>query len=221
MAQDLCEETGTPRRKLSVLQNPVDVDDIRRVVSTSKNQWSGPGPHLLAVGRLSREKGFDMLLQALATLKFRFPAADLTILGAGPQEGVLRAQCTALGLDAAVRFPGYVESPAAYFPGASVYVLSSRHEGLPNALLEAAAAGLPLVALPASGGIANLMGAKPGEWLASEVSANALAESLQAALETLQPLDRFPHAWIEQFRLQPAIQAYERLINLSLREQRP
>jgi glycosyltransferase involved in cell wall biosynthesis len=220
MAQDLCTETGPPRRKLAVLQNPVDVDDIRRVASSSQNQWSGPGPHLLAVGRLSTEKGFDMLSHALATLKFRFPAADLTILGAGPQEGALRAQSKDLGIDAAVRLPGHVEDPAAYFPGASVFVLSSYYEGLPNALLEAAAAGLPLVALPASGGIVSLMEGNPGEWLAREVSTDALVESLTAALETLEPLDRFPHSWIEGFKLKSAIRAYESLISLTLREQR-
>jgi glycosyltransferase involved in cell wall biosynthesis len=220
MAQDLSTETGTPRKKLVILQNPVDVDQIRRVASTSVNRWSGPGPHLLAVGRLSTEKGFDMLLQALATLKFRFPAADLTILGAGPEEAALRAQCKELEIDAAVRFPGHVEDPAAYFPGASVFVLSSHHEGLPNALLEAAAAGLPLVALPASGGIAALMRGNPGEWLAREVSADALVESLMAALETLKPSDRFPHSWIENFKLKSAIRAYESLISLTLREHR-
>jgi glycosyltransferase involved in cell wall biosynthesis len=221
MAQDLRKQTGTPRTKLAVLLNPVDVDSIRRVASSAQSQWSGPGPHLLAVGRLSSEKGFEMLLHALAALKLRYPGADLTILGAGPQEAALRAQCEAMRIDAAVRLPGHVEDPAAYFPGASVFVLSSQHEGLPNALLEAAAAGLPLIALPASGGIVNLIGDNPGEWLAREVSASALTESLTAALESLHPLDRFPHAWIEQFRLQPTIQAYEALINLSLREKHP
>ncbi len=220
MAEDLCTETGTSRKKLAVLQNPVDVDDIRRVASSSMNHWSGPGPHLLAVGRLSSEKGFDMLLQALAKLKFRFPSADLTILGAGPQEKTLRTQCKELRIDSAVRLPGHVEDPAAYFQGASVFVLCSYHEGLPNALLEAAAAGLPLVALPASGGIVSLMGSSPGEWLAREVSADALFQSLIAALDILKPLDRFPHPWIEEFKLKSAIGAYEHLISLSLREQR-
>lgn len=220
MAQEIYRQTGTPHRKLAVLQNPVDVERIRRLASTSHNHWSGPGPHLLAVGRLSREKGFDMLLQALATIKLRFPAADLTIVGAGPQEGALRSHCAKLGIDAAVRFPGHVENPAAYFPGASIFVLSSHHEGMPNALLEAAAAGLPLVALPASGGIVSLMSGNAGEWLAREISVDGLVESLTAALETLEPSDRFLHSWIEDFRLGPAIRAYEKLIDLTLREQR-
>ena len=56
-----------------------------------------------------------------------------------------------------MRFAGYVEQPAEYFAGASLFVLSSRHEGMPNAMLEAAAAGLPLVALPASDGVADLL----------------------------------------------------------------
>src|ERR1035438_8983 len=86
----------------------------------------------------------------------------MTIAGAGPEEKSLRASCRALGIDAAVRFPGQVESPAAYFAGASLFVVSSRHEGLPNALLEAAAAGLPLAALPSSDGMVDLLRGKPG-----------------------------------------------------------
>jgi len=68
-----------------------------------------------------------------------------------------------------------------------LFVLSSRHEGLPNALLEAAAGGLPIVALPASGGIVDLLRDQPGVWLAPEVSTEALADSLRTALRALRP----------------------------------
>jgi glycosyltransferase involved in cell wall biosynthesis len=58
---------------------------------------------------------------------------------------------------------------------------------MPNALLEAAAAGLPVVALPSSGGVADLLRNRTGAWLAAEISASALADSLHAALEFLHP----------------------------------
>ncbi len=218
MAEDLCKQIGISAKRLAVLPNPVDLDGIRSATSGARNLWSGPGPHLMAVGRLSREKGFDLLLQAMATLKTRFPTADLAIAGAGPEEAALRAQCQGLGLDSAVRFPGHLHAPAEYFPGASLFVVSSRHEGLPNALLEAAAGGMPIAALPASEGMVNLLSGKPGVWLASEISASALADSLIAALGTLQPGERFPHAWIEEFRLERAVQAYEDLIDVTRRQ---
>jgi glycosyltransferase involved in cell wall biosynthesis len=97
-------------------------------------------------------------------------------------------------------------------------VLSSRHEGLPNALLEAAAAGLPIVALPASGGLVDLLRGQPGVWLAEEITAGALAASLLAALQSLRPGERFVHRFADQFGMDRAICAYEELIDRTLDE---
>jgi glycosyltransferase involved in cell wall biosynthesis len=219
MAKDLAQELDIAESRLVVLSNPVDVGGIRKV--TGEVLWSGPGPHLLAVGRLSWEKGFDLLLRALAAVRDRFPNADLTIAGAGPEERALKAQCRKLGLKAAVCFAGYVERPSAYFPGATAFVLSSRYEGLPNALLEAAAGGLPIVALPASEGVVDLLRGQPGAWLAAEISSASLAECLLTALEALKPGERFQHGFIEEFRIDRAIQGYEALIDEALSRRQP
>lgn len=218
MADDLARELAMDHDRLVVLPNPLDVDAIRAAVEHSPGKWSGPGPHLLAVGRLSKEKGSDLLLESFQHVRMSFPAADLLIAGAGPEEAALRAQCRALGLEAAVRFAGHVDQPAVYFSGSSLFVLSSRHEGMPNALLEAAAAGLPLVALPASDGVANLLRNQPGVWLAPEVSAAALGTALLQALAELQPRQRFAHPFIDPFRMNQATRAYEELIDATIRE---
>jgi glycosyltransferase involved in cell wall biosynthesis len=216
MARDLAAELAIEENRLTVLPNPLDVDAIRSAIAKSPDTWTGPGPHLLAVGRLSREKGFDLLLRALAIVREQIPYAGLAIAGAGPEEAALKAQCRDLGLEGAVRFAGRVDHPAAYFPGASAFVLSSRHEGLPNALLEAAAGGLPIVALPASQGVVDLLRGRPGVWLATIVSADALASSLIEALESLSPGQRFDHPFIDPFRIDRAIRAYEDLIDAVL-----
>lgn len=221
MAKDLIEQLSIHRNRLAVLPNPVDVDAIRDATHDNLVQWVGPGPHLLAVGRLSQEKGFDLLLRALVAVRGQFHRINLTVAGAGPAEEALKAQCQRLGLETCVRFTGYIDSPSAYFPGASAFVLSSRHEGLPNALLEAAAAGLAVVALPASEGIVDLLRGQPGAWLATEVSADALAASLLDALRTLAPGQRFDHPFIDQFRFDRAIRAYEDLIDAFLAAKNP
>jgi glycosyltransferase involved in cell wall biosynthesis len=190
MAEDLVAELGIRSELVAVLPNPLDLDLIRASAG-HPGLWTGPGPHLLAVGRLSREKGIDLLLRALVRVRKQFPSADLLIAGTGPEETALKAECRDLGLDATVRFAGRVENPYRYFPGATVFVLPSRHEGMPNALLEAAAGGLPIVALPASGGVVDLLRDRPGAWLAREISADALAESLTSALESLQAGQRY------------------------------
>lgn len=192
MAVDLAVELGIGSELISVLPNPVDLEGIRSARACSE-WWTGSGPHLLAVGRLAQEKGFDLLLRAFAEVRQDFPHADLLIAGAGPEESVLKAQCRTLGLETAVRFAGRVNCPYDFFPGASLFVLSSRHEGMPNALLEAAGAGLPIVALPASGGVVDLLRGSPGAWLAREVSADALSASLGEALMVLRPGQRFHH----------------------------
>jgi glycosyltransferase involved in cell wall biosynthesis len=218
MADDLARELGVPEDRLAVLPNPVDVEEIRSSLDKNPAPQTGTGPHLLAVGRLSREKGFDLLLRALVSVRREFPETDLRIAGSGPEEAALKAECHALGLDSAVRFAGHVANPWSCFSEATLFVLPSRHEGLPNALLEAAAAGLPIVALPASDGVAELLRGQPGVWLAPQVSEDALATSLVAALRALRPGERFAHPFIEAFRLERAIQAYERLIDQSLAE---
>jgi glycosyltransferase involved in cell wall biosynthesis len=221
MADDLAKVLAIDENRLVVLPNPLDVDGIRDEVANSPDLWAGPGPHLLAVGRLSREKGFDLLLRALVTVREQIPHTGLTIAGAGPGEAVLKALCNELGLETCVRFAGHVDSPSAYFPGASLFVLSSRHEGLPNALLEAAAAGLPIVASPASRGVVDLLRNQPGTWLASDVSADALATSLLKALKSLSPAQRFDHPFIDEFKIDRALHAYEALIDAVLAPKTP
>jgi glycosyltransferase involved in cell wall biosynthesis len=218
MAEDLAQQLGLPENRLAVLPNPVDVEEIRQSIGLNPAPQTGPGPHLLAVGRLSPEKGFDLLLRALVSVWSELPGVRLLIAGTGPEEAALKAVCHALGLDDAVRFAGCVACPWSIFPEATLFVLPSRHEGLPNALLEAAAAGLPIVALPASEGLVELLQGQPGVWLAPEISAEALAASLLAALHALRPGERFAHPFVEAFRLNRAIQAYESLIDQSLAE---
>lgn len=181
MAGDLARTTGVRFERIAVLPNPVDTDAIRKA-STDPVRWEGSGPHLLAVGRLSHEKGFDLLLRAFSVVRRQFPAADLVIAGAGPEEAALQAQCCILGIEPAVRLVGYLASPYSFFPGATLFVLPSRHEGMPNAMLEAAAAGLPIVACPASGGVVDFLRQRPQAWLAPEASADGLASTICRAL---------------------------------------
>ena len=185
MADDLAEVAGLERTEIAVLPNPLDFEGIRSALGTP-SRWAGAGPNLLAVGRLSAEKGFDLLLEAVADLRKEFPSIQLTILGSGPLEEQLKSQCRALMLENSVYFAGYQKNPYAFYPGATLFVLPSRHEGMPNALLEALAGGLPIVATPASGGVETLLAGQKFAWVAREASSVALAEALRTALHSLQ-----------------------------------
>jgi glycosyltransferase involved in cell wall biosynthesis len=211
MATELTAVAGSDRA-MCVLPNPVDVDGIRLLARQAVSQWGGPGPHILAVGRLAGEKGFDLLLQAFASLRSKFPQADLTILGEGRERPALEMLAWVLGVGSSVRMPGHVAYPAEWYPEATVFVLSSRHEGLPNALLEAAAGGLPIVATRASAGLMSLIEGQPGVWVAREASAAEIAEALHEAIQMAQIHPRFLHGWVEPFRLDAALAQYEALI---------
>jgi glycosyltransferase involved in cell wall biosynthesis len=184
MAADLATLAGLDERAMAVLPNPLDLAGIRATLG-APSRWPGAGPNLLAIGRLSMEKGFDLLLEAMAQVVVEFPTARLTLLGVGPQEGPLKGLCHQLRLEAVVTFAGYQRHPYAYYPGATLFVLPSRHEGMPNALLEALVADLPVVAMPASGGIESLLADKPRVWLAQGITSKALAKALLQALREL------------------------------------
>jgi glycosyltransferase involved in cell wall biosynthesis len=203
---------------LIVLKNPVDLEAIRSTAEQSPDpitepSLAGPWPSLVAIGRLSREKGFHLLLEALSLVRQSFPGAGVVIAGTGPELLALEAQVCRLGLSEAVRFTGALPEPATLFRAASIYVLSSVQDAMPNALLEAAAAGLPIVATPASAGLVDLLRGQPGVWLAADASAKALAEALLMAMNQLAPGQRFAHPFIESFGLRPAIEAYEALMD--------
>ena len=216
MERDLARLAGV-QRNLRVLPNPVDLEETRAAMS-GPSLWSGPGPHLLAVGRLAPEKGFDLLVQAFAKVRERFPSADLTIVGEGRERRALEMLTWLLGVRGAVRLVGHVQQPAAWFKGATAFVLSSRHEALPNAVLEAAAAGLPIVATTASEGLLDLMRGDPGVWIANEASSEAIAAALGEALEQVTPGGQFAHEWVDTFSKERAIAAYEACIDEWLAE---
>jgi glycosyltransferase involved in cell wall biosynthesis len=106
---------------------------------------------IVSVGRLVAEKGHQHLLAALPAIVTKYPAVRCWIVGDGPLEGQLREQIDALGLQHAVTLQGYQENVPDILARADLFVMPSLHEGFGNALLEAMAAGLPVIAsdLPA------------------------------------------------------------------------
>jgi glycosyltransferase involved in cell wall biosynthesis len=128
----------------------VRIDVIRNGVDVSFFEPGEP-PGLftiLFVGRLIERKGLIYLLEAFAALRRREPGARLLLAGEGPQRDALERHCRQAGLESSVRFLGQVErsSLPATYREASVFALPSLEEAMPNAVLEAMAAGLPIIA---------------------------------------------------------------------------
>jgi glycosyltransferase involved in cell wall biosynthesis len=112
---------------------------------------------LLAAGWLANQKGFDMLLDAFALVVVRHPDWQLRIFGAGPDRDALAAQIDRLGLAGRAHLKGVTPRLDQELAAASIFVLSSRFEGLPMVLLEAMSAGLPPVAFDCPTGPAEVI----------------------------------------------------------------
>jgi len=166
------------RDKVRVI--PLGIAPLAEAPSASAPAWPAPGLRVLAVGRLSYYKGFDVLLRALATL----PQASLVLVGQGECEADLRAAAQALGVASRVAFAGFVDDAtlAAYYAHADVFCLPSleRTEAFGVVLLEAMRAGRALVASDVRGsGIGYVVRDGENGLLVAPGDARALAAALE------------------------------------------
>lgn len=139
---------------------------------------------VLAVGRLSEEKGFDQLLSAFETLATPFPKWDLVILGEGPERELLESTLERLGLSDRVYLPGRVGNPGDWYARADLYVMSSSFEGFPNTLVEAMAHGLPAISFDCKTGPADIIRKEvDGYLIHPDEGATGLANAMGSLME--------------------------------------
>lgn len=131
------------QKRIKVIPNPAAVQ--KNDLPVSKANKNGNRKLLIAMGRLTEQKGFDFLLQAFAKISHKHPDWSLVIWGEGPQRAYLENMKSRLGLNGRVEFPGLTKQPYEQFAQADLFVLSSRWEGFVMVLLEAMACGLPAV----------------------------------------------------------------------------
>lgn len=141
--------------------------------------------HLIAVGRLSPEKGFVSLLEAVAFLNRKGIDCQLVIFGEGSERGFLEKKIAELGLEEKAYMAGFVENVACVFPFFNAFVLSSLTEGLPMVLLEAMSAGTPIVATKV-GGVPRLLAHGKGGMLVEPGNPLALGMALEQCVTDKQ-----------------------------------
>ena len=158
-----------PRKKLALLPNPLNVSDCGATVSFE-------APTFITVTRLVAQKGLDVLLKAAAIAFAKLPGWRLVIIGEGPLREELQSLAHDLGIASRIDWLGYLDDPISYLKAAKFFVLTSRYEGSPNALLEAMACGLASVVSNASPGPLELIGDDAGLIVpAEDVEATAAA----------------------------------------------
>ena len=148
-------------KRIHVLHNAVDVD---RPMPVSKDrlpvreifELPDESKIVVTVGRFSPEKGMDILLHSFAMLLRQMDKAHLVLVGDGQERVALETQVQQLRIEKNIHFAGYSETPGDYLVDADAFVLPSRSEGIPNAVLEAMAIGKPVVA-SAVGGVPEII----------------------------------------------------------------
>lgn len=145
------------RIPVHVLPNPVQLD-------TGSDPHNSPGPRgegrdriLVSVGRLTSQKGFDILIKSFAKLAAKHPDWRLVIYGEGPDRTVLEKLRVDSMCSDRISLPGLTSDVQAVLENASLFVLPSRFEGYPNVLLEALSVGLPVVATDCPGGTREIL----------------------------------------------------------------
>lgn len=202
------------KNKRAVIYNPIVIvennqsDRLPLSVDVNKN-W------LVSMGRLTEQKGFDLLLQAFARVADQFPDWQLLILGEGELREKLEVQSNALGLTDRVIFTGALANPFAVLRKAKIFVMASRNEGFGMAHGEALACGLPVIATDCPSG--------PREMIRHEIDGilvpNQDLSALATAMKSLMSDEPKRHSLaakapevIKRFDLERIIREWESLI---------
>jgi len=184
VADSLEEVAGLSRDRINVIHNPVRAhapgvigDEDRHAL----HGWLNAGERLIAIGSLKRQKGFDVLIHALAELRQRCDAR-LLILGEGALRNELETLAQQLGVAEKVWIPGFRPNPGTFLQHAHVFVLSSNWEGFGNVIVEALSAGVPVVSTDCpSGPFEILEGGRFGR-LVPPSDPSALASAIVSSL---------------------------------------
>jgi glycosyltransferase involved in cell wall biosynthesis len=194
-----------PREKLALLPNPLCMSDRGATVRFE-------APTFITVTRLIAQKGIDVLLKATAIAFAKLPEWRLAIIGDGPLGEELQVLARDLGIASRVDWLGYLDDPIPYLRAAQFFVLTSRFEGSPNALIEAMACGLASVVSDASPGPLELIGDDAGlivpvdndEATAAAIITLANDEGLRARLgeaaikrTEIYQVDRAMRVWLD------------------------
>lgn len=178
-------------QKICVVPNevqPLADDDAEKVPRV---------PWIVAVGRLERQKGFDLLIEAFSSIAPKHPDWRLKILGDGALRQLHEDQAIQLGIGESIEFCGWVPNPDWWLRRASLFVLSSRYEGFPNVLLEAMAAGVAVISFDCESGPADIIRHEIDGLLVPPQNVDALAAAIERLIVDEEEREAFAGRAVE------------------------
>jgi glycosyltransferase involved in cell wall biosynthesis len=219
MKDAMVRKFGLAQSKVVRIYNPVDIESITSLAQSEPNPLPDAGPNLVGVGRLSHEKGFDLLLKCMPLVRNAIPTAKLTLVGYGPDFTTLKSAQRDLGLEPCVRFVGARRNPYPFIKHADLLVLPSRCEAFPNVVLEAIALDTPVVATNCTGALKEILTCTRYVRLTKDRTPEALAgEILSVAAKMAERQKHGPEPEFEaRFGIRAVTEQYERVLLQSIR----
>lgn len=218
VAADISHITGIPLDKIHVIRNPVITPELENLASADiDHKWltQKDKPVLLGIGRLGRQKNFELLIHAFNIVRTEIDCR-LLILGEGRRRTHLERLVKRLGMTDSVELSGFVGNPFAYLAKADLFVLSSLWEGSPNALTEALALGVPVVSTDCESGPREIL--QDGR-IGSLVPIGDVGKFAQTIIDTLTnppPNDLLTSA-VADYTIEKATRSYLEILKPPLR----
>jgi glycosyltransferase involved in cell wall biosynthesis len=155
---DLISAIGISPHRIKTIYNPIDLNRVNSLMHAPPGHpfFAEQKPVVVAMGRMTAQKRFDILLNAFSRVILSTDAR-LIILGEGPERTRLENMVKDLGIEEKVSLAGFQRNPYALLAHADVFVLSSQYEGLPMAILEAMACGLPVISTDCRSGPTEIL----------------------------------------------------------------
>ncbi|NPV57317.1 MAG: glycosyltransferase [Anaerolineae bacterium] len=221
VADDMRYYASIDSRRITVIYNPALPDDLDVLkLEQVEHPWFAPGqpPIIMGMGSLVDRKNFPLLIRAFDQISSQCDAR-LVIFGEGEQRSALQMSIYRLNLADRIILPGQALAPFAYMARASVFVLSSNLEGLPNVLIQALASGCPVVSTDCPSGPREILDDGRFGKLVPVGDADAMAKAILGVLAGDHPM--VDTAWLDQFRIGRVVDQYLAVLGLSDQEGLP
>ena len=177
-ARDYYKAQGIDVKNSVVIPNAINTEFIRPQYKGERRKA------IVGAGRLTKQKNFSLLIRAFSEVSKKYPDYTLEIYGEGPLKSGLINEAQALGIAEKVKFQGYVKNLGDRIQDATLFVLSSDFEGMPNALMEAMALGLPVISTDCpAGGSKFLIKNKKNGLLVPTNDVNAMIDAISYILK--------------------------------------
>ena len=216
VGDDLVKNSRINEKLIHIINNPIDIDRINYLSNedVAEEFFNEDAPIILAVGRLSKEKGFEYLLKAFSLLKER-SNARLVILGEGKEEANLKKLRKELGIDKQVLFLGFKDNPYKYMKRSTIFVFPSLYESFGIAMVEAMACGIPVIATQSYAGIEDIIEHEKTGLLIAVADEKALSESMFRLLndeELRRSLSIEAKKKVENFSIEKITKKYKKVL---------